>query len=295
MAENPSSKIKGCVSEVVNIDTTGLPSTYNDTKIVILPRDPVWLFVYWEVPKAKIEELKNACGSDFDAARLTVRVYDITDISFTGDNANRTFDVSVNPNSENWYINVGEHNRVWCADIGYIVAGGKFISVARSNPIAMPRQGVSAITDEQWGLLKLEFDKLFKLTGGNLSSAELVALMRARWEQITNLSLPSSRGALPSSSLSSMALPAQNREHPQSQHKNKNFWLKADTEIIIYGATEPDAELSVQGKHVPLSKDGSFTLRFYLKDGEHSYPIEATSSCKTMQKKITFVVKRETK
>ena len=288
MAENLSSKIKGRAQEPVSVDTTGLPSAYNDTKIVILPRDPVWLFVYWEIPQSKIDELKSAYGHEFDSSRLVVRVYDVTDVNFNGGNANRQFDVSVNPNSENWYVNVGEHNRVWCADIGYIISGGEFICIARSNSVAMPHQGVSPITDTQWGLLKLEFDKLFKLTGGNLSSAELVALMRARWEQITNLNLPSSR--MPSSSF---APPP--RGEGENHAKNKDFWLKADTEIIIYGATEPDAALTVQDKHVPLAEDGSFTLRFYLKDGETEYPVKATSKCKTMKKQITFVVKRETK
>jgi hypothetical protein len=292
MADNLSSKIKGHSQKPVEVDTSGLPKTYNDTKIVILPRDPVWIFVYWEIPEGKINELKKHYGTRFDGARLAVRIYDITDVEFNGKNANRYFDVLINPLSENWYINVGEHNRIWCADIGYIIHGGEFVFIARSNTIAMPHQGVSSITDEEWGLLKLEFDKLFKINENMLNSAELVALMRARWEQITNINLPSSR--MPSSSFSSVSAPNRS-DKTQKGAKKKDFWLKADTEIIIHGATEPDADLTVQGKHVPLAADGSFTLRFYLKDGQTHYPIEATSSCKTMKKHITFVVKRETK
>ena len=51
----------------------------------------------------------------------------------------------------------------------------------------------------------------------------------------------------------------------------------------------------VCGKKVPLSQDGSFTLRFYLPDGEQNYPVEAKSSCGKMSKKIAFKVKKETK
>jgi hypothetical protein len=74
--------------------------------------------------------------------------------------------------------------------------------------------------------------------------------------------------------------------------KPKGFWLKADTELIVYGATEPDARLTVQGKPVALRPDGSFSLRFYLPDGKQEYPIHAVSNDGTMEREITFVVNR---
>jgi uncharacterized protein YfaP (DUF2135 family) len=66
-------------------------------------------------------------------------------------------------------------------------------------------------------------------------------------------------------------------------------------ELIIYGATEADAKLSVQGKPVTLRPDGSFSLRFYFPEGNQDYPIEAVSSDGSMNRKISFAVKRETK
>jgi len=113
--------------------------------------------------------------------------------------------------------------------------------------------------------------------------------MRVRWEELTKLPTSGVLGGASSSSLL-------RKERSGKQEKtNKNFWLKADTEIIVYGATEPDAELTVQGKKVALAPDGSFTLRFYLPDGQQNYPIEAVSSCKTMSKRIIFNVGKETK
>ena len=77
--------------------------------------------------------------------------------------------------------------------------------------------------------------------------------------------------------------------------KPKGFWLKADTELIVYGATESDAKLTVQGKPVALRPDGSFSLRFYLPDGKQEYPIHAVSADGTMEREITFIVKRDSK
>lgn len=290
MSENLSSKMQGKRKPDYEINKSGLPETYADTKIVLLPRDPVWIYVYWEISQNVRNEISKQFGGEYNPDSLVVRVYDITDVDFNGSNANKYFDINVNPNALSWNINVGEFNRSWCVDLGYVLKNGEFLKVARSNPIIMPRHGVSTVTDEQWALLQIEFEKLLKMSGKGIGegSYDLVRMMRERWEELLNL--PTS-GVLPSSISSSFNRP----EKSSKNEKDKTFWLKADTEIIVYGATEPDAHLTVQGKSVQLAKDGSFTLRFYLPDGEQSYPIEAVSSCGTMSRKITFNVKKESK
>ena len=230
---------------------------------------------------------------------MVIRVYDTTDISFDGSNANRYFDVFVTPQSDSWYINVGEFNRCWCVDLGYLTKDGKFISIARSNKVSMPRYGVSNITDEQWALLQIEFEKLLKISGVNkvgMSSFDIAKLMRERWEEIVSISLPSSHSHISSSSSSFKTHPSYTPENNSSvTNKEKSFWLRADTEIIINGATEPDASLTLKGQPIRLSADGSFSVRFYLPNGEDKYTIEAVSSDGTMKKSITFEVKKDTK
>ena len=296
MSENLSSKLD---SQGKQVNKTGLPLDYGDTKITILPRDPICIFAYWSISKDSYDKLKNQYGSDvFDGAKLVIRVYDTTDISFDGNNANRYFDVFVTPDSDSWYINVGEFNRAWCADIGYLTKKGKFITVARSNKVYMPRYGVSNVTDEQWALLQVEFEKLLRISGVNkigMSSFDIAKLMRERWEEIVSISLPSSHTNAPTSS-SSMIFHSKNQQQMSQEQKGpKNFWLKADTEIIISGATEPDATLTLKGQPVKLSADGTFSLRFYLPNGEDKYCIQATSADGSMTKTITFEVKKDTK
>ena len=81
----------------------------------------------------------------------------------------------------------------------------------------------------------------------------------------------------------------------EEKAKGKDFWLRADTELIVYGATEPDAKVTVCGQDVQLYPDGSFSLRFYLPDGSKEYPIKAVSNDGTMERQITFVVERQKK
>ena len=291
-SENLSSKFG---NKEKSVNKTGLPADYGDTRITILPRDPICIFAYWSISKQYFDKLKEEYGKDFIvSSKLVIRIYDITDVNFDGNNANRYFDVFVTPNSSSWYVNVGEFNRSWCADLGYLTKDGEFILIARSNTVVMPKYGVSNITDEQWALLQVEFEKLLKFSGVNkigMSSFDIAKLMRERWEEIVSISLPSSHSNISSSS--SMSFFAQ--QEKQIPQKDKNFWLKADTEIIINGATEPDASLTLKGQPIKLSADGSFSVRFYLPNGEDKYTIEAVSSDGTMKKSITFEISKKTK
>ena len=291
-SENLSSKFG---NKEKSVNKAGLPVDYGDTKITILPRDPICIFAYWSISKQYFDKLKEKYGKDFIvSSKLVIRIYDITGISFDGNNANRYFDVFVTPNSSSWYVNVGEFNRSWYADLGYLTKDGEFILIARSNTVVMPKYGVSNITDEQWALLQVEFEKLLKFSGVNqigLSSFDIAKLMRERWEEIVSISLPSSHSNISSSS--SMSFFAQ--QEKQIPQKDKKFWLRADTEIIINGATEPDASLTLKGQPIKLSTDGSFSVRFYLPNGEDKYTIEAVSSDGTMKKSITFEISKKTK
>jgi len=55
------------------------------------------------------------------------------------------------------------------------------------------------------------------------------------------------------------------------------FWFNVNAELVVYGATEPDARLTVAGRGVRLRSDGTFSLRFALPDGEYELPCVAVS------------------
>ncbi len=57
-----------------------------------------------------------------------------------------------------------------------------------------------------------------------------------------------------------------------------NFWFTVNAELVIYGATEPDATVTIGGRAIRLRPDGSFSYRFALPDGEFKLPIAAVST-----------------
>lgn len=58
----------------------------------------------------------------------------------------------------------------------------------------------------------------------------------------------------------------------------RGFWFNINAELIVYGATEPDATVIIEGRPIRLRPDGSFTLRFALPDGDYSLRAEAVSA-----------------
>jgi hypothetical protein len=58
----------------------------------------------------------------------------------------------------------------------------------------------------------------------------------------------------------------------------RGFWFNVNAELIVYGATEPDATVKIGDRAIALRRDGSFSYRFALPDGQYALPITATSA-----------------
>ena len=56
----------------------------------------------------------------------------------------------------------------------------------------------------------------------------------------------------------------------------RKFHFELDAELIVYGATEPDAQVTLQGEPVHLRSDGTFTVRFSLPDSRQIIPAVAS-------------------
>jgi hypothetical protein len=60
--------------------------------------------------------------------------------------------------------------------------------------------------------------------------------------------------------------------------KRRGFWFNVNAELIIYGATEPDATVTIGDRKIKLRPDGSFSFRFALPDGDYRLPASAHSA-----------------
>lgn len=260
------------------------PAEYGRTKIVLMVRDPYWVHAYWEITFSKIEEIKKLIGENvLKSSKLVLRVKNVTNAS--ADKPNSFFDIDVVPGANNWYINVPNDCANYVVDIGYKTPDGNFIIVARSNEVGVPRAGVSDQYDEEYISLE-QLDKIYALSGGlqiGLSSGEIRQRMKELIEQST------SSGAITSPGVSSISSGFMKKEK-----KERGFFLVVNTELIVYGATVPDATLTIQGQPKKLNPDGTFSARFALPDGLQEIPVKAISSDKIDEITITPIVSKKT-
>lgn len=160
-----------------------LPYGYGEEKIALMVRDPYLVHAYWEVTPARIEREKAWFGWN---SKLVVRIYDVTGIQFDGRNALGYFDQEVFERLGSWYFDVGRPSHSFIADVGLLSPEGKFLTLARSNHILMPRDGVSDVLDEEWMLVDEEFWKLYGFPGGPSSPQIQEMIKRRRMQQITS-------------------------------------------------------------------------------------------------------------
>ncbi|MFH1867644.1 MAG: DUF4912 domain-containing protein [Candidatus Omnitrophota bacterium] len=82
----------------------------------------------------------------------------------------------------------------------------------------------------------------------------------------------------------------------EREKKERKFFFNIGCELIVYGRTEPDAEVWLGDKKIKLYKDGTFSLRLSLPDGKIPLEFVAISKDKIQRRAIrTSVERAETK
>lgn len=259
-----------------------LPNGYGKDRIVVMVRDPYWLHCYWEVTHRGVQRAEAALAHEWHGAKPILRVLEISsrDTSNMAETIDR--DIDIHGGCNNWYIDVSNPPRSFRVDIGYLAKSGRFYVLARSNVVATPRAGVSDVIDENWADLDpKKADRIYAMSGGfdpTASSLELRQLFEER------LRRPLGSPAI--TSFGSGALMG---------GKPRQFWFQLDAELIVYGATDPQARVTLQGEPVKLRPDGTFTMRYALPEGRQIIPAVASSPDGVEERTIVLAVERNTK
>lgn len=245
-----------------------LPAGYGDTRIVLMIKDPWWLYAYWEVqPQAERAARSQLTPEDIVGLQSVLRVYDVTDTAFPDQSARRWFDIPLSGLAMSWYIHANAPDRSFIVEIGLLTRGGRFLLLARSNRVTTPRAGPSEVIDTAWAIDDETFWRLFGGAVGRGSSP-------SGW-----VSAPSSAHAwLPAGATAARPAVVQ------------GFWCRVNTDLVIHGATEPRANVSIQGRPVPLRPDGTFTIRLAMPDGVQTITIDVTSADGATTRTITPTV-----
>jgi len=250
-------------------------------RIIVMVRDPYWLHAYWELSRTTLARAQAALGQEWHTARPILRVLDVTSEDTTSAAERHVRDIEIHGGVNNWYIDVSAPPRSFRVDIGYLARRGKFFVLARSNVVSTPKAGSSDVLDENWASVQAQFQKIYSQSSGGANGSTTSHDLRDLFEE--RLRRPMQGLSL--QSLGTGALPCLGRE----------FHFEINAELIVYGATEPNAKVTLQGEPVQLRPDGTFTVRFNLPDSRQIIPAVAASPDGVEERTIVLAVERNTK
>lgn len=270
-----------------------LPETYGTGKLLLAVRDPHWLYAHWDLGPQQQRQY-NAASAD---RHLVLRL-------FRGAaDGPLVKEVHVHPESRHWFIHVERAETQYVTELGYYRPGRQWVTVATSTPALTPPDAFSADQTARYATIpaQLRLAQLAAL-GKQAEPADLVRLEPAQEralaelvtqhpghpEQMSSMAAQEPvRGpeeqeifaaqagipALPGGASESISSPA-----PTAEPLSKGFWLNLNAELIVYGATAPDASVMIGGESVPLRPDGTFSCRIALPDGEYALLVSALSA-----------------
>ena len=122
-----------------------LPSGYGESRIVLMPRDPQWAYAYWDVPNSAKEALRQQGGT-----QLALRIYDVTDVVLGYQVPHSIQEYPCDELARDWYLPIPVSDRDYVAEMGYRCADGRWLILARSQPVRVPPVYPSDWIDDQF-------------------------------------------------------------------------------------------------------------------------------------------------
>ncbi len=141
ISNNPAMKIKEKKYDILKNEELEtqikteypLPCRYNETRVVMILRDPLWAYTYWDLNSGDLLKIEQSIqtGSFF------LRVYELSGFSFSESNIIDFFNIELQLTDTSRYINLPIPGRNYCLELGYNL-GGKEQFLCRSNIIKSP-------------------------------------------------------------------------------------------------------------------------------------------------------------
>ena len=307
----------------VDQDLGELPDGYGESRIMLMPRDPQWAYAYWDVPNNHKEEFRRQGGQ-----QLALRIYDVTDIDINHQAPHSVQEYLCDEMAREWYLPIPVSDRDYVADIGYRCADGRWLVLARSATVSIPPVYPSdwiedAFITVNWdedlrgktmytlvppskkqpiGFDAAKSDKLYDAVFGMTKDTESMrmagslfgSMQQTPEAAVSSYIFPSGVGmwAVPTASGQNMS--GAGFSGDLAEARPRKFWLVADAELIVYGATEPDATVTIGDRKIKLNSDGTFRFQMSFQDGVIDYPIKAVAVDGEQTRSVHMNFERET-
>jgi hypothetical protein len=183
--------------------------------------------------------------------------------------------------SDCWTLTVPPEGRHWQVELGFVGRDGRFQVICQSETITTRGEPPTAEAPHGAPVLVGAAAETPAAPGAATPRMEAV------WAEALRTAPGSPQGAQPGS-------PPGIAPQRAAGEQVLEFDLEVRTELVLRGATDPGARVTVRGEPVSLDPDGSFTLSMDLPEGYHQIPVQATSADGDEERSVTVVVLRMT-
>jgi hypothetical protein len=122
--------------------STEIPETYDDFFIRAIPRDPEWLYVYWELPSGKTgKTLVEANHRQKNENQFILRLKESStrgEHSLQQYNNTASIDLPVDLNKNYHYVKIPVPGKAYTVECGEIKSGGAFFPVSGTSFMSPP-------------------------------------------------------------------------------------------------------------------------------------------------------------
>jgi hypothetical protein len=287
----------------IEAEMSSAPRPAAQTSVVFLPRDPQWAFVFWELSDND-RRLAMADG----ASQLVLRVADVTGLGAGAAHQHTMQEVVVNSHATEWYLPVPLSDRDYRVELGYQVSGGGWKSLAFSSVARVPSLHPSEQILDQFVPFSLDTAPQAAAATAVMPAAapgiheRVYQAATSTWRAVGRGSeafheVDDNSDQALGLNASGVGMWASGRSESGAggvATRQRAFWLVADAELIVYGATDPSATLRIGDEIVPLGEDGTFRLQVPFRDGQQLYPITAVAADGEQRRNITLEFARTT-
>ena len=270
------------------------------TQVVFLPREPQWAYCFWTISTADLEQAHSR-----RALSLCLR---LRDVSGEASGSQALQEIVVKENAREWFVPIPLSDRDYQIELGYRLPAGGWYSLARSAVARIPGLEPSEVVADRFVAFDLEAPPSPQVDEPwvapevaqaaiheRLYQESLRRVWRSGSEEFQERGLEGTdQFGLNESGVGVWASGRNDSGVGGVTPRQRAFWLVADAELIVYGATDPSATLRIGTEVVPLKPDGSFRIQVPFRDGKQLYPIEAIAADGEQRRSITLSFSRTT-
>ncbi|NEO97675.1 MAG: DUF4912 domain-containing protein [Symploca sp. SIO2E9] len=309
-----------------------LPEGYGESRIVLMPRDPQWAYTYWDISNEHKEDLRRQGGQQlalriYDVTDISLDSRSPHSIQeYPCDELAREWYLPMPVSDRDYVIDIGYRTADgrwlilarsapvhvppvypsdWIEDHFLTVNWDEDLRGKTILELVPPSRKLGATVDAAGNPIYEEIFSMAesaeaqRVAGSLFGSMQHVPGSMVAQEAISSYVFPSGVGmwAVPNVSglnMSGVGMSGVGFSASMPPIRPRKFWLVADAELIVYGATEADATVTIGGQPIKLNADGTFRFQMSFQDGLIDYPIMAVAADGEQTRSIHMKFNRET-